>query len=250
MEQRSRQRVGRASGAQVPMSQDIFAEEYDDVWPTRTPSSTRRYRSDVKSEVGRAPADVQGMVLGERKQIVPARRTASVPGVSAGRRRIDTEDIIYRQGDASPKRRLHWLFYLSLAICIMLVGWFVVSIVTNWWRVVQDDWRYGRPRTYQTEYVVGHNDSKEKPSHFIALNLDRQIQVIEFPGGDSTKAKVYLGPILVGEQQELAPVTLEFRDVTEDGKVDMIVTVQDSHFIFVNEKDQFRPPASDEDVQP
>jgi len=227
------------------MSQDIFAEEYDDVWPSRMPSSTRRYRSDVKAEVGRAPADVQGIILSERKQ----RRTTPGPATSAGRRRVDTEDIIYRRGDTSAKRHPHWLFYLGLAVCVMLVGWFVVGVVTNWWRVLQDDWRYGRPRTYQTEFVVGHNDSKEQPSHFIALNLDRQIQVIEFPGGDSTKAKVYLGPVLVGEQQELAPVTLDFKDVTDDGNVDMIVTVQASHFIFVNDKGQFRPPASDEDVQ-
>ncbi|HET9920018.1 MAG TPA: hypothetical protein VFQ30_09285, partial [Ktedonobacteraceae bacterium] len=113
--------------------------------------------------------------------------------------------------------------------------------VANWWQVTQDDWHYGRPRTYQVDQVVGHNDSAQKPSHFIAINLNRQVEVIEFPGGDATKAKIYIGPLLVGPGQYLAPVTLSFQDVNGDGKIDMIVNVQDSHFIFLNNGTSFSP---------
>src|SRR5689334_586808 len=60
-------------------------EEYDDVWPTRSPSSARRYqgRADVRTETGRA-TDVQDQtsrrghahLVGERHTI-PPRRTAT-----------------------------------------------------------------------------------------------------------------------------------------------------------------------------
>jgi hypothetical protein len=248
------------------MSKDIFDEEFDDIWPTRTSSSVMRYHSDASMETGRAPADVQ-MFSDERqsyaprhsrKHAVPARRTAtqSTPIVSGTNRNRDTEEIPSRHtGDkvvtgALPKRRLHWLVYVSLALFVMIVGWFLLSVLTNWWRVFQDDLRYGRPRTAQYDVVVGHNDSSASQSHFIALNVNRRIQIIELPGGDATKAKVYLGPMLVGPDQDLAPVTLTFKDVTKDGKLDMIVTVQDSHFVFINDHDQFRPPAANENVQP
>ena len=74
------------------------------------------------------------------------------------------------------------------------------------------------------------------------------MQVIEFPGGDPTKAKVYVGPILVGPGQDLSPVTLTFKDVNGDGKPDMIVNVQGSHFVFINDNGQFRVPHQGENI--
>ena len=53
--------------------------------------------------------------------------------------------------------------------------------------------------------VVGHNDSPANPSHFIALNLNRHIVIIELPGADPSKAKIYTGPILLGDGQDLTP---------------------------------------------
>ena len=43
-------------------------------------------------------------------------------------------------------------------------------------------------------------------------------------------------------------VTLHFKDVNGDGKPDMIVSVQDSTIIFLNENGQFRPVRSGEHV--
>src|SRR5215469_16870910 len=78
---------------------------------------------------------------------------------------------------------------------------------------MKDDLHYGRPRTFQIDAVVGQNDSASNPSHFIALNLNGRIEVIEFPGGDASKARIYLGPQLYGSGQDLIPVTLSFVDV-------------------------------------
>ncbi len=271
VDQSSLQRTRRASAPQEPVNQqavrrDAYEDEgdYDDVWPTRMPSSTRRYHSDVKAEIGRAAADVQSSVHRElhrasRKNAVPPRRTAvqsTLPPLQPNRRRsVDTEEDILSPYEEEAGReetqrqwRAHWLLYIGLALVVMLLGWMVLSAVTNWWQVTQDDWRYGRPRTFQTDAVVGHNDSAAQPSHFIALNLNRHVEIIEFPGGDATKAKVYIGPVLVGPGQDLAPVTLSFRDVNGDGKLDMIVNVQGSHFVFINANGAFRPPNAGENI--
>src|SRR5439155_305395 len=83
-------------------------------------------------------------------------------------------------------------------------GWVLLTMVANWWQVTRDDWHYGRPRTFQVDMVVGHNDSATNPSHFIAINLQRHIEIIELPGVDSSRAKIYTGPTLVGPGQVLA----------------------------------------------
>ena len=123
----------------------------------------------------------------------------------------------------------------------MIIGWLTFSALSSWWQVTQDDWHYGRPRTYQTDAVVGHNDSPTSPSHFIAMNLNRHVTVIEIPGGDSSKSKIYNGPMLIGPGQDLTPVTLTFKDVNGNGKLDMIVNVQDTHFVFLNSNGTFVP---------
>jgi len=239
---------------------------FDDAEPERTPSSALHYQriADVRSEVGRASADVrvlssQGSYQTRNKSTVPPRSSATktnMPAVSGNRRHDEetaNDEIAIRRTDDLMIRpfmpRFHWTVLLGMAMFIMVVGWVLLTTVANWWQVTQDDWHYGRPRTFQTDMVVGHNDSAANPSHFLALNLNRHIQIIEFPGGDSSKAKIYMGPTLVGSGQELAVVTLTFKDVNGDGKLDMIVNVQDSHFVFINDNDQFRPARPGENVQ-
>jgi len=149
-----------------------------------------------------------------------------------------------RQTDAlpHPRYRPHWLVFVGLALIIMIAGWVLFTVVANWWAVTQDNWHYGYPRTYQCDAVVGHNhDSTANPTHFIALNLNGQVEIIEIPAGDAAKAKIYVGPSLVGTNANLAPVTLSFADVNGDGKVDMIVHVQGGQFVFVNTGSEFRP---------
>ena len=163
------------------------------------------------------------------------------------RSEVHTEDsIIIPEFHRLRKQRRdgqrQWLPVMVAAIVVMVLGWCIVNAVLGWWQITQDDLRYGRPRTYQTDQVVGHNDSVAHPSHFIAINLNRHVEVIEFPGGDASHARVYMGPILVGNGQDLAPVTLTFKDLNNDRRPDMIINVQDSHFVFINDPDQFRAP--------
>lgn len=235
---------------------NFFEDEPDDIYPTRMPSSTRRYQSDVRMEVGRAQADVQpyGRTLSHtRKSSIPARRTAIAADSGqlqpARRRAVDTEDIPF-----SPARRWpRWPLFAGIGLLLMLVSWFVLSGLISWWQVTQDDWHYGRPRTSQMDYAVGHGDSTTHPSHFIAINLRQHVEIFEIPGNDPAKTRIYAGPVLIGPNQDLAVVTLTFKDVNNDGKTDMIVNVQDSHYVFINDVingiPQFRPLRPGENIQ-
>jgi hypothetical protein len=122
------------------------------------------------------------------------------------------------------------------------------SAIGNWWQIHQDDVTYGRPRTFQTDAVVGHNDSLANPSHFIFINLNRHVVIIELPGGDAAHARIYSGPTLFGNGQDLTPITAEFKDVNGDGKLDMIVMIQDQRLVYINTGTEFRPLQPGEQV--
>ncbi|WP_201382849.1 hypothetical protein [Ktedonobacter sp. SOSP1-85] len=271
MEQSYTARGGRMSAKgsqhireQQVASRDFFDDEYDDELPGRMPKSVRRYHSDVKSETGRAPADVQASSQSVRLAStgkVPPRRTAvtqgRTPAVSTGHRHVvDTEDVLgpgkgpLLRGKHLSGHHPHLLVYIGLLLVVMVLGWFALTFLSNWWQVTQDDWHYGRPRTSQIDYVVGHNnDSSAQPSHFMALNINRKIEIIECPAGDCSKAKIYIGPDLIGPNQDLTPATLSFVDENGDGKPDMIVHIQDTQIIFINENDAFRPQRPNENLQ-
>ena len=139
------------------------------------------------------------------------------------------------------KNQTNPLFYLGAGMVAAILLWIVVSAVGSWFSVTLDDIHYGRPRTFQTDAWVGHNEQTGMPSHFIAINLNRHIEIIELPGGDPSHAKVYVGPQLYGANDELVPVTLKFIDVNNDHKPDMLVSFQGTHFVFMNDQGGFRP---------
>lgn len=142
--------------------------------------------------------------------------------------------------------RGHPLLYLGLGMLAMLALWTLLSFLFSWWNTTLDDIRYGRPRTFQVDAVVGHNDSAASPSHFIAINLNGRIDVIEMPGGDASHARIYLGPQLYDTGDNLTPVTLSFLDVNGDHKPDMIVHFKSSEIVFINDGGGFRPLRPDE----
>jgi hypothetical protein len=140
-----------------------------------------------------------------------------------------------------PTRKLHWSFILGVGMILMLALWVLGSYALSWWQNHQLDSTYGMPRTFQTDQVVGHDDSAGHPTHFIAVNLNAHIIIIEIPGGDSQHARIYSGPTLFSDNGDTIPVTLEFYDVNGDGKVDMIVHVGDQKIVYLNDGTQFKP---------
>ena len=148
------------------------------------------------------------------------------------------------------KPQVHWRQHVlivgigvGMIFAVLLV--FVGQFLLGWLGTTMDDLHYGRPRTYQVDAVVGQNDSVAHPSHFLALNFKGQIEVIEFPAGDATHAKIYLGPHLYGSNADLVPVTLQFIDSHHDHHPEMVVQVQGEQIVFQNLQGAFHtPPAN------
>jgi len=175
---------------------------------------------------------------------IPPRAHAKPRLPPAPQQQTYADEIDGIETERPPRRRgvrLHWLAILGIGMVIMLALVVVGNAVSTWWTIHQGDATYGRPRTFQIDAVVGHNDSTENPSHFEAINLNRHIIVIELPGGDSSKARIYNITTLFGNGQDLTPVTLSFKDVNGDGLLDMEVHIQGQTIVFINENGQFRP---------
>jgi hypothetical protein len=146
-------------------------------------------------------------------------------------------------------QRFHWSVYAGVGMlaCLMLV--LAGNIGLSWFQVKRDDLTYGYPRTYQTDAVVGHDDSPTHPSHFVAINLNGRTTIIEFPGDDPTRATIIAGPTDVNPNAALDPVTLTFKDVNGDGKPDMIVTINGTNrVVYINDHGTFRPLKPGESV--
>lgn len=199
----------RASRTQDAV-EDIEQEVGDtSVYDTRLPTSTRRYY------------DTRGNQVIERAN-----------------QRI----VIHEEPPQHRKRRHHhWLFWVGVVLFIAIGGTWLVNTLGTWWLNEQNNFNYGMPRTYQTDAVVGHNDSSIHPSHFIAINLDGHIQIIEIPGGDPSHEQVYIGPTIFSASPEFVPVTVSFQDVNGDGKPDMLIHIQGQTIVFLNNGKEFTP---------
>jgi hypothetical protein len=236
--QRHRSRSSGDVAGQHTTTQEVREQEQEEDrrYETRLPTSTRRYHPLSETRESRAVRR-----QGRRDVVIYEGEVQRLPPLTSRRSQVQTqapEPSIPRSGT----RSFHPLFFVGLAMLVMLVGWIGLSSVLHWWQIKQDDLRYGRPRTYQCDAVVGHHhDSAEQPSHFIALNLNGHVLVIELPAGDASKAEIYSGPVLLGEGETLTPVTLSFADVTGDGKLDLLVHLGSSRIVFVNDGNRFRP---------
>ncbi len=82
----------------------------------------------------------------------------------------------------------------------------------------------------------------------IIVNLKRHVIIIELPGGDLSKSRIYSGPTLFGDGQDLTPVTGKAVDVNGDGKLDLVLLLQDQRIVYINDGTQFRPAKPGEHV--
>ncbi len=235
---------------QTPATPQRNAEEgdYDDVWPTRLPTSTRRY-TNVPTQQGTMTQQPRKRVVNvyDLPPNIPPRSSRTTAQGYA----LPPGQLTQRPTPVQKSQRrglhVHWMLLVGIGMIAMLAMWVVGSLAVNWWNTTRDDWQYGRPRTIQIDAQVGHNNTGT-PSHFIALNLNRHVIIIELPGGDPTRAKDYIGPTLLGDGQDLTPVTLSFKDVNGDGKPDMLVHIQDQTLVFINDGGQFRPQKPGEHI--
>ncbi len=135
--------------------------------------------------------------------------------------------------------------FLSLMALVLGSSLLLVSCNLN----VSSTMTYGAPRTFQIDAVVGHHDGPGHPSHFECLNLAGQVEVIEFPGGDQSHARTYMGPHLSGPDKAEVAMTLRFLDLRGNGRLDMLIQAQEKQTIFLNDGEKFVPVPANEEQQ-
>lgn len=151
-----------------------------------------------------------------------------------------------RAHGAPLSRRLYSAFYGVTLVLAAVAIYVVVSLFVGKAHVLIDDLRYGRPRTTQLNAFVGHDETSGLPTHLMAINLSRQVTIIELPGGDASKARTIAGPYLFGADEDLTTPLLSLRDMDGDGNVDLVLDIRNEQLIYLNKDGAFRLPTPEE----
>lgn len=192
----------------------------------------RRTRPATRST---APATADKQPFDEEEQAQQPRRSRALPP--------------QRVALVRPKRHLHPLFFVGAGLLAMILLWMGLMQVIAWGTNTYNTLIYGYPRTFQVDAVVGHNDSPQHPSHFIAVNLHGTINIIEFPGSDPSRARLLVSSSSLGPDADQAVVTLRFVDLKHNGKPDMLVDIGGVQSVLVNDGSTFRVPTPAEQQQ-
>jgi hypothetical protein len=145
-----------------------------------------------------------------------------------------------------PRWHLHPLFLLGLVLLVATLLWVGMTQALTWGTNELNTLKYGEPRTFQIDAVVGQGDSAQYPSHFIAVNLRGTVTILEFPAGDASHARVLASTSLIGPDANQAVVTLHFVDLNHDGRPTMLIDIDGVQSILVNDGTTFRPPTPPE----
>jgi hypothetical protein len=228
------------TGQRRKLPLEIDAEDENQYYVTKPHTSAIRYDRPARRDTLESPVTQPGAVIQRRRSAVEPNTSSGMASKAIAPSSSVSKGVRYA--------RRFPLVAIILGMAMMALLAFTLSSIGSWWQMHQQDVTYGRPRTFQVDAVVGHNDSAANPSHFIFLNLNRHVVIIEMPGGDSAKARIYSGPTLFGDGQDLTPVTADFKDVNGDGRLDMIVHIQDQTLVYINDGTQFRPLRPGEQV--
>jgi hypothetical protein len=200
-----------------------------------TPKSTLRHRPIATDAGGQEPPRIRRATRTQTQQPTAAKTTApaDIPAWKP------TTRLQRRRQQRVP------LVGIGIGMALAVVVVFLGQLAIGWIGTTWNDLHYGYPRTFQVDAVIGQGDSAAHPSHFIALNLHGQIEIIELPAGDASHAKIYLGPHLYGPDAALVPVTLQFVESQHPHQPDMVVLFQGQQVVFRNAQGSFHaPPAS------
>jgi hypothetical protein len=142
-------------------------------------------------------------------------------------------------------RQIVFLVTFVLALGALYV---VMSHIVAWGQITYDDMRYGRPRSFHL--VVPANVTGKQETHFLAMNLDRQVVVFEIPtSGDPSQIQMLPGPYLFGAGEDLTPLMLYTQDVNRDNHLDIVLRVKNEEVVYVNRGGAFSLLTVDERQQ-
>lgn len=140
----------------------------------------------------------------------------------------------------SPTVSLHSVAYLVTGLLALIAIYAVMGNMAAWGRSRWDDMRYGNPRTYHLDAAVGHGDGSGTLTHLLAMNLNRQVVIMELPGGDASKVRTLTGPYLFGADEDKTPVLMRLDDLNHDGAKDLVVSIKNEEIVYFNRDGQFQ----------
>lgn len=147
------------------------------------------------------------------------------------------------------QRNLHALTYGVTLVLGALAAYTLIGLLVGRVTMLVDDMRYGYPRTSHVEAFVGHGETAGQPTHLIAMNLNRQVVILEMPGGDPAQVRSINGPYLFGADEHLTPVILSVADVDGDSAPDLLLDIRRERIIYLNRDGGFRLPTAEEQAQ-
>ncbi len=155
-------------------------------------------------------------------------------------------ESLHQPVDVMAGNKITYAAYVATGTLALLAGYILLSYVFAWGKVKLDDIRYGRPRTFHLVAPVGFEGQRMELTHFIAMNLDRQVVVMEIPGNAADQVHTLTGPYLFGDGEDLTPVTMRMEDVNGDGAEDLVLKVKNEEVIYLYRGDSFGLLTADE----
>lgn len=151
--------------------------------------------------------------------------------------RLTDQPVVVRvetkpKGGFSP---LDWNVCVLIGMAAMFIAIVMGNLAITWFQSVRVDWQYGNPRTFQCDADVKHGGI----SHFIVDNLNGHIVVIEVLTHQLDKTKIYDGPVLLGKQATTGVATIRFEDINHDDLPDMLLTVENALYVYLNDGTMF-----------
>jgi hypothetical protein len=131
---------------------------------------------------------------------------------------------------------------LAFVLALMIIS-FLMPALNRW----SDDRTYGYPRTTHARADVGHGTKDQPSSDFTGENIDGYMYVFELEETDPSEKhpQVYFITRYTGQNKDLIAITaISFVDENGDGKLDMLVTMENgSTFVLYNNGQTFTATA-------
>jgi len=189
-------------------------------------SGTYRPRASTQSRSRPRPADHTTNLRPARLPAPDTDDDDRAPSTRSGKatRRDSYQQDQRRQG-------IHPLFYIGVGLVTALILW---AIAVQLWAMLFVNvfyrWDHGAAHVTALHGVYGHNhDNQAHQTRLEAFVDNGRVEIAELPGGDPTKARIFIGPELAsiaGWQGDPNAAVIDMQDQTQqDGKVNVVVTV-------------------------
>lgn len=229
--------------------------------PLRTQAHLMRKAGQINAETTRStpdeacwptmPTEAPGRLVPRHRMPLVTDAESQLPSRTSAIRYTDPQGReVIQQGknrlvmQRTPKRqwRVSHVLFVGIGMLAMLFFWLAFQAIGTSLQAHSLDTQYSYPRFWQTDQILGLNhDSPAQKIHLMFQNLDGHIIFIVLPAGDATKAMIYSVAHLYGSDAGSWPVTATFEDVNQDGKTDVIVTIDGQQIVYLNTGTSLKP---------